>query len=260
MTVRYHDGHFIYLTRFGECAARFGATANWEHYFKGSHDVATGMCALFLFELYNMHSGFCLIDVTSYMHSINTSLCIKFKPITYAPTFPTHVMHLTCFYVYRELVNLVDAASSFAASVNKLTGGDNGRPCILGLTVSRQTKDLTNDEVLRLVTLYNRLHDARVITDGAAATERGDKKGHLHVQACFWLPRLNRNAAEVQAACTELVYEHAQFAGTRRHVFAAVHEPGTEPHVTWRTQAGCDYPFNANWISLNQFTLILLQR
>jgi hypothetical protein len=160
-------------------------------------------------------------------------------------------------------VNLVDAATSFAASVNKLTGGYNARPCILGLTVSRQTKDLTEDEILRLVSLYNRLHDARVITDGAAATERGDKKGHLHVQACFWLPRLNRNAAEVQAACTELVYEHAEFADTRRHVYAAVHEPGAESDVTWRTQVGCVYPCNAHSPSadanISPLTIALLQ-
>jgi hypothetical protein len=49
LTIRYHDGHFIYLTRFGECAARFGAVASWEHHFKGSHDVATGMCVIFSF-------------------------------------------------------------------------------------------------------------------------------------------------------------------------------------------------------------------
>jgi hypothetical protein len=57
MSVRYHDGHFIYLTRLGECEARFGAVASWEHYFTGSHDVATGMCVIFSFTPLQMHSG-----------------------------------------------------------------------------------------------------------------------------------------------------------------------------------------------------------
>jgi hypothetical protein len=127
---------------------------------------------------------------------IQVSLC---NALTSCTLLCYRIVHFNRCCVYRELVNLVDAATSFAASGNKLTGGDNGRSCILGVIVSWQTKDLTTDAVSRLVSLYNRLHDARVITDGAAATERGDKKGHHHVQACFWLPRLNRNAAEVQA-------------------------------------------------------------
>jgi hypothetical protein len=141
--------------------------------------------------------------------------------------------------VCSELVNLVDPESSFAASVQKLTGGDNGRPCCMTLVVSRQTKDLTNDEITNTVSLFRRLHDSGVITDGVASTERGEQKGYLHLQCCFWLPALNRNGTEVQAAWTELVYEHANFTGARRHVYARIHELSAEPHVTWRTQCGC---------------------
>jgi hypothetical protein len=72
--------------------------------------------------------------------------------------------------------------------------------------------------------MLNRLHDAGVISDGVTATERGGKEGYLHLQSCFWLPKLNRNDREVQEAFTTLVYEHAQFSGTRRHVYATLHE------------------------------------
>jgi hypothetical protein len=41
----------------------------------------------------------------------------------------------------------VDAATSFAASVNDPTVGDNGQTCILGLAVASQSKDFTADEV-----------------------------------------------------------------------------------------------------------------
>jgi hypothetical protein len=140
--------------------------------------------------------------------------------------------------VCSELVNLVDSATSFAKCVEKLTGGDNGRGCCVTFVVSRQTKDLTSTEVQNCVNLLNQLHDAGVISDGVTATERGGKKGYLHLQSCFWLPKLNRNGREVQEAFTMLVYEHAQFSGPRRHVYATVHEITNEPHVTWRTQCG----------------------
>jgi hypothetical protein len=44
LMIRFHQGHFIYLTRFGEGSVRVGGTASQEHYLTGTHDVATGMC------------------------------------------------------------------------------------------------------------------------------------------------------------------------------------------------------------------------
>jgi hypothetical protein len=84
------------------------------------------------------------------------------------------------------------------------------------------------------------MHEEGVITDGGAATDRGGRKGNLHLQCSFWLPTLNRNAAEVQAAMSTLVCEFAEFMGSDRHVYAVVHEPANEPNVTWRTQCGYD--------------------
>jgi hypothetical protein len=141
-------------------------------------------------------------------------------------------------FVCSEVIHLVDATTAFASSILKLTGGDNGKAALLTLVVARQTKDLTQLEVVNCVAMFERLHEAGVISDGAAATERGEKKGHLHLQCCFWLPSVNRNGAEVQAACMELVYEHAQFAGARRHVCATIHDPSAEPNVTWQAQCG----------------------
>jgi hypothetical protein len=99
-----------------------------------------------------------------------------------------------------ELQNLPNASDSFAASVERLTGGDNGRPGILVWVIGRQTKDITSEEVARCAQLFSKLQDAGVITDGAASTERGEKKGNLHLQCCLWCPSLNRNNVEVMAA------------------------------------------------------------
>jgi hypothetical protein len=142
---------------------------------------------------------------------------------------------------YSELHNLANAEDSFAAAVNKLTAGDNGsgHPATVTLVIARQGKDLTVAEIQSCVKLLHKLTEAGVIEKGAASTERGEKKGNLHLQCCLWLPAINRNAADVRAAFIALVYEHGEFTGTRRHVHAVVHEPGTEPNVTWRTQCGC---------------------
>jgi hypothetical protein len=124
--------------------------------------------------------------------------------------------------------------------VSKLTGGENGsgNPATITLTIARQGKDLTALEINSCVNLLNKLTEAGVIEKGAASTERGEKKGNLHLQCCLWLPAVNRDEADVRSAFIARVYEHGEFAGTRRHVHAVVHEPGAEPNVTWRTQCG----------------------
>jgi hypothetical protein len=140
-----------------------------------------------------------------------------------------------------ELQNLANADDSFAAAaVSKLTGGEtgSGHPATVVLVIARQGKGLTVEEIESCVKLLNKLTEAGVIEKGAASTERGEKKRSLHLQCCLWLPAVNRNKADVRAAFISLVYEHGKFAGTRRHVHAVVHEPGAEPHVTWRTQCG----------------------
>lgn len=143
-------------------------------------------------------------------------------------------MHVVC----SKLVDVVDSETSFANAVKLLTGGDNGKACCVSLTVSRKKNDLTAEEVGNCVSLFTRLSDAGVISDGATATERGEKEGHLHLQSCFWLPAMSRNSSEVQQAWSTLICEHAEFAGTNRHVYAVVHDLSAEPHVTWRTQCG----------------------
>jgi hypothetical protein len=138
--------------------------------------------------------------------------------------------------------------------MHQLTGGDNGRAAILSLTISRQGGDVKTEEISRIVSLFRRMHEEGVITDGGAATERGGRKGNLHLQCSFWLPTLNRNAAEVQSAISTLVCEFAEFTGSDRHVHAVV-QPANEPHVTWRTQCGydCHVFNNASLLALSFF-------
>jgi hypothetical protein len=147
------------------------------------------------------------------------------------------------FVLCSELQNLANADDSFAAAAGKLTGGDNGsgHPATVVLVIARQGKDLTAEEIANCVKVLNKLTEAGVIEKGAASTERGEKKGNLHLQCCLWRPAVNRNEADVRAASITSMYEHGEFAGTRRHVHAVVHEPGTEPHVTWRTQCGYEF-------------------
>jgi hypothetical protein len=133
---------------------------------------------------------------------------------------------------------LVDGDTSYKRKINQLTGGDNGRAAILGVTISRQGGDIKPDEISRVVALFRRMHDEKIISAGGAATERGGKKGNLHLQCCFWLQSMNRNAADVQTAVSSLVCEFAEFIGSDRHVYAVVHEPENEPNVSWRTQCG----------------------
>jgi hypothetical protein len=103
-----------------------------------------------------------------------------------------------------ELQNLVDGETQYNQQMSKLCGGDNGRPAILGLTISRQGGDITPEEISRIVALFRRMHEQSVISDGGVATERGGRKGNLHLQGCFWLPKMNRNSAEVQSAVSRL--------------------------------------------------------
>lgn len=145
-----------------------------------------------------------------------------------------HQSRLVC----SEIQFLVDGETSYKQRVSQLTGGDNGRAAILGVSISRQGGDLKPDEISRIVALFRRLHEDQIISDGAVSTERGGKKGNLHLQCCFWLQMMNRNSSEVQAAVSTMVYEFGEFMGTDRHVYAAVHEPANEPNVTWRTQCG----------------------
>lgn len=44
LIIRYHEGHFIYQTRFNDTKTRIGNAAEHEHYLTGTHDVATGRC------------------------------------------------------------------------------------------------------------------------------------------------------------------------------------------------------------------------
>ena len=143
-------------------------------------------------------------------------------------------------YACSEIAHLLDGTTAYSQHVTQLTGGDNGRPAILGVSISRKGGDLKQLEISRIVSLFRRMHEEGVIAHGGASTERGDKKGNLHLQCVFWLDRLNRNGAEVRNSTTKLVYEFAQFTGTDRHVYAVVHEPANEPNVTWRTQCGCE--------------------
>jgi hypothetical protein len=149
-----------------------------------------------------------------------------------------------------KLQNLEDAATVFTQNVHKLTGGDNGRSGILVWVVSRLGKDLTPDEMDRVSSLFQKLQTCGVLTKGACSTERGERKGNLHIQGCFWCPSLNRDSSEVQEAVKCLVYETAEFTGVKRHVYAVVHEPAHEPNVTWRAQLGCVCKSSASCVSL----------
>jgi hypothetical protein len=110
-----------------------------------------------------------------------------------------------------ELQNLVDGETQYNQQMSKLCGGDNGRPAILALAISRQGGNITPHEISRIVAFFRRMHAQREILDGGEATKRGGRKGNLHLQGCFWLPKLSRNSAEVQSAVSTLVCEFAEF-------------------------------------------------
>jgi hypothetical protein len=141
----------------------------------------------------------------------------------------------------RELKSRAAVLTSWNSLLAQLSGtrpGDKAKEGILSLTLARQKKDLTASEFQILADLLKSLHEAGVITYGAAASERGDRMQHLHLQCMLRLPSLNVNAVEVQQACADLVYKHTEFMEGQGHAYAEVHWPDAQPNVTWRTMVG----------------------
>ena len=107
------------------------------------------------------------------------------------------------------------------------------------MTVARQKKDVTQGEFNTLTDLLQRLHDEGFITDGAGASEKGERMNNLHLQCMLWLPSMNVDAHEVQQAISELVYSHTDIPrNSNWHVYAEVHWPEQQANVTWKTMVG----------------------
>jgi hypothetical protein len=117
---------------------------------------------------------------------------------------------------------------------------DKSRAGILSLTIARQKKDVTVGEFATLSDLLTRLHEDGVITDGAGASEKGERMNHLHLQCMLWLPSMNLDARDVQTAMSEPVYGHTDIPRhSNWHVYAEVHWPEEEANVSWKTMVGC---------------------
>jgi hypothetical protein len=132
--------------------------------------------------------------------------------------------------------------SDFDTAIQKMLGGDQGKPAILSWTFGRQGKDVQATAVSGFTGLLKKLHDKGVITEGAAATEKGGRHHWYHVQGMFWCPKLSNSRDEVQAACAQLVYNFAGIPrGQNYHVFVELHWPDEQPHVSWRTMIGYEH-------------------
>jgi hypothetical protein len=130
--------------------------------------------------------------------------------------------------------------SDFDAAIQKMLGGDQGKAAILSLTFGRQGKDLQPSAVSGFTGLLKRLHEKGVISEGAAATEKGGRHHWFHVQGMFWCAKLSPSRDEVQEACGQLVYNHSGIPrGQNYHVYVELHWPDEQPHISWRTMVGC---------------------
>jgi hypothetical protein len=109
-------------------------------------------------------------------------------------------------------------------AVRKMLGGDPGKPAILSFTFGTQGKDLQPSAVSGFTGLRKKLHDKGVMTEGAAATEKGVCHHWYHVQGMFWCPKLSSSREEVQEACAQLVYILAGIPRAQNyHVYIEAH-------------------------------------
>jgi hypothetical protein len=142
----------------------------------------------------------------------------------------------------RPLQTMEARESDFDAAVQKMLGGDQGKPAILSWTFGRQGNDVQATAVSGFTGLLRRSHDKGIITDGAAATEKGGRHHWYHVQGMFWCPELSSSRDEVQEACAQLVYNFSGIPrGQNYHVFVELHWPDEQPHVSWRTMIGYEH-------------------
>jgi hypothetical protein len=131
--------------------------------------------------------------------------------------------------------------SDFDAAVKKMLGGDQGKAAILSWTFGRQRKDLKPNAVSGFTGLLKRLHEKGVMSEGAAATEKGGRHHWFHVQGMFRCPKLSNSRDEVQEACAQLVYNHGGIpTGQNYHVHVELHWPDEQRHISWRTMVGYD--------------------
>jgi hypothetical protein len=98
---------------------------------------------------------------------------------------------------------------------------------------------MTPAEYRTVSDLLKRLHEENIVSDGAGASEKGERHSHLHMQCMLWFPKLNVNAEEVQKAMSELTYVHSDIPrGQNWHVFAVIHWPNECANVSWKTMVG----------------------
>jgi hypothetical protein len=140
----------------------------------------------------------------------------------------------------RPLLSAEARDADFISAMNVIRGGDMGKAGILSLTFGRQGKDLQPTAVSGFTGLLKRLNENNIVTEGAAATERGGKHHWYHMQAMLWCPKLNPSRQEVQEACATLVYNFAGIPkGQNYHVYAELHWPDEQPHISWKSMVGC---------------------
>ena len=138
------------------------------------------------------------------------------------------------------LKSRADRANDEAKALEKITGGVGGSAGILSWTFGQQNHDLPSDAQAAFVNLLKHLHTQGLISDGAAAVERGGKMFHLHLQCMLWCPKLASDRHQVNEGCSDLVYNCAGMPRRKSfHCYAEVHFPGTQPYVYWMTMVGC---------------------
>ena len=155
----------------------------------------------------------------------------------------------TCFLADPTITNLLPCRpllseeavqEDFNSALRAIMGEEVSKEGILSSTFGRQGQDLQPTAVTGFVGLLKKLHEQGVVSEGAAATERGGKHHWYHVQAMLYCPKLNRNRQDVQEACAKLVYNFVGIPkGQNYHVYAECHCSDEQAHVSWRTMVGC---------------------
>jgi hypothetical protein len=175
------------------------------------------------------------------MHSKLTSLTITSLNSSQSRRVHTYIQECDIFLQgCRPLKTRDERQQDEDAAIEKLTGGAEGSSGILSWTFGQQGQDLPADAQAGFIVLLRHLNEKGIISDGAAAVERGGRMFHLHLQCMLWCPKLGGTREKVQEGAAELVYTCAGMPrGKKFHCYVELHWPGTQPYVFWRTMVGC---------------------